>query len=146
MKANGFFGNWAKHSMEKREMNLNTRIELAISNPELYQKEQLLALLHETKQFYTNKAVPTDPIYDESGFQVGEAGVLAGKISSKDYFTCAAKSTYELEHQVNKMVKVGYKPCGGLSIHEGKFYQAVFLDLPTDKQEAPTYDKNYLHF
>lgn len=108
MKASGFFGNWAKYSMEKRMKN--------------------------------------DEIFDESGFQVGTAAPLSEKISNKDYFTCRGNSVYELEQQVNKMVKVGYKPCGGLSIYEGKFYQAVFLDLPTDKQEAPTYDKNYLHF
>lgn len=156
MKASGFFGNWAKYSMEKREMNLENRIDWAVNNPELYQKEQLIALLRDVKERFVEKKGPYDPIYDESGFQIGTAAPIQDnqdKIPSRHYYTCRGESIYELEEKVNKLVKVGYQPAGGLSIYEGKFYQAVFLDVPTaklglpvDNKQTPTYDKNYLHF
>ena len=146
MGNNGFFGNWAKYSMEKREMNLENKIDWAIHHPELYQKEQLLALLRETKQYYIDKAVPADPIYDESGFQIGSAAPLEKKVERLDYYTCRATSLSDLEQQVNKLVKVGYKPQGGIAVMNDTMYQAVFLDLPKETVVAPTYDKKYMHF
>lgn len=125
MKANGFFGNWAKYSMEKRMKN--------------------------------------DEIYDESGFAIGSAGPLDPQaqlaqasihfepknpdpLNKSDYFLCKADNVYDLERQVNKMIGVGYKPCGGVMHTPNAFYQAVFLDRSVATKDLPTYTKDYLHF
>lgn len=153
MEADGFFGNWAKYSMENR-MNTMKQVDYAIEHPDLYSKEQLASLLRDLKNQITDSVtVKKEAIYDESGFQIGTAAPLNDPLRKSDYFTCAAGDKYTLEHQVNKMVKVGYKPVGGLTIFNGNFYQALFLDKKDlEKKDAADstidsfYNKDYSHF
>lgn len=164
MEANGFFGNWAKYSMENK-MTLKKRIEYVLLNPEVYDRTYLVGLLSEAS-YAINGTEPAkkkinfeeinDYIYDESGGVIGSAGPL--KIDSaepavsrkSDYFACRQSDVYSLEHQVNKMVKVGYKPVGGIVHIDGKFYQAMFLDdslvINMKNDDVNQYNKDYLHF
>jgi hypothetical protein len=156
MGNNGFFGNWAKYSMEKR-MNPINELDWAWKNPDLYTKEDLVHLIKcaskallsfgtEEMAFKRPESVKNDDIYDESGFQIGSAAPLEKNVERLDYYTCRATSLHNLEQQVNKLVKVGYKPQGGIAVMNHTMYQAVFLDLPKETVVAPTYDKKYMHF